>query len=265
MIAAASGARRIIGLKNQHVGFLTDAVTDEGFGAVHQAQYWLDLVALLGASNLPRPASVKREPFPLSAPSTVEKANSRRIVIHAGSGGYSRARRWPAERFAEVARQLKGAYEAEIVLVGRHEDDGESVADLLDGAALNLVGKTSLPQLADVIYHADLFVGADSGVMHIAAATGTPVVSIFGPSNADAWKPWTVGGRSVILRSGVECSPCSYVGHGIGARNGCAARTCMKLVSPDQVTHAARRLIDKDFSADIPKRSAEDKAVGGAA
>ena len=52
------------------------------------------------------------------------------------------------------------------------------------------------------------------------------------------------GSQATVLRSGVECSPCSYVGHGIGARAGCEARTCMKLVRPEQVLKAARRLLD---------------------
>ena len=129
-------------------------------------------------------------------------------------------------------------------MVGQTEDEGHLVEALLQQKPINLVDQTSLPQLADVIARADLFIGADSGVMHIAAATGTPIVSIFGPSNPEAWRPWTVDGRATVLSSHVECSPCSYVGHGIGAREGCKARTCMKLVRASQVLEAARRLLD---------------------
>ncbi len=249
LIAAASGAHRIIGLKNRHSGFLTEFLRDDGFGTRHQAQYWLDLVALLGASNSPRPAQVKRETFPTTEQWASSAGKRPRVVIHAGSGGYSRARRWLPEHFAEVARQLKDDYNAKIVLVGGREDDGHLVEQMLDFELLNLVGETTLPQLAEVIHGADLFIGSDSGVMHIAAATGTPVISIFGPSNADAWGPWPIGGQSSILRSQVECSPCSYIGHSIGAREGCAARSCMKLVCSEQVLEAARRIIDQSDNA----------------
>lgn len=235
LLAKASGAGRIIGLKNQNIGFLTDWVEDEGFGARHQAQYWLDLVALLGACGSPRPAMVKHKAMPKIA---AAKGDKPRIVIHAGSGGYSEARRWSPEGFAAVANALQQEHGAEIVLVGQPEDDADRVASRLISKPINLVGATSLPQLADVISGADLFIGADSGVMHIAAATGTPVVSIFGPSNPAAWRPWTAGANAAVLSSGVECSPCSYVGHGIGAREGCAARTCMKLLRPQQVLEA---------------------------
>lgn len=241
LIAKASGARRVVGLRNRHVSFLTDSIVDRGFGAQHQAQYWLDLVALLGANNAARPAQVRREALHCDF---LSPSSSARVVIHPGSGGYSRARRWLPERFAAVARRIKDLYDAQIIVVGTENDKGPAVSQLLSMDCVNLVGKTNLPQLADVISQADLFIGADSGVMHIAAATGTPVISIFGPSNSEAWGPWTVGTESPVLRSGVECSPCSYVGHEIGARGGCAARTCMKLVTVDQVVQSAQALLN---------------------
>ncbi len=239
LIAAASGARRIIGLQNGAAKFLTDWLPDAGFGARHQAQYWLDLVTLLGADSDARPAQVQRE----SCPVPKIQGNAPVVVMHAGSGGYSLARRWDVSKFAALARQLKSQRDAEIVIVGAAADDGGTLAAALDFPIHNLVGSTTLPQLADVIARSDLFVGADSGLMHIAAAVGTPVLSIFGPSNAQAWQPWMPGGLSAVLRSGVACSPCSYVGHNIGARDGCAARTCMKLVSPAQAEAAATDLL----------------------
>ena len=242
LLAKASGAGRIVGLKNHNIGFLTDHVEDSGFGAKHQAQYWLDLVELLGASSSARPAQVRREPLSCD---TLSSSISPKVVIHAGSGGFSKARRWIPERFAKVAQELKDGHGADIILVGQYADDSHLVEKMLSCESVNLVGMTTLPQLADVIHRADLFIGADSGVMHIAAASGTPVISIFGPSNAEAWRPWALDGQVTVLQSGVECSPCSYVGHSIGAREGCAARTCMKLVSHDQVLEVARRLLDK--------------------
>ncbi len=242
LIAKACGAKGIIGLKNQNIGFLTDSIDDAGFGALHQAQYWLELVGLLGASREPRPAQVKREPLPGDILPTGDKP---RVVIHTGSGGYSKARRWPAARFAAVARRLRQSHDAEIVLVGSQTDEPGGAGQFAGANVTNLLGRTTLPQLADVIGGADLFIGADSGVMHIAAATGTAVISIFGPSNAEAWRPWTIGTGSTVLRSGVECSPCSYVGQALGAREGCAARTCMKLVTVEQVAATAQRILDK--------------------
>jgi len=257
IIARASGASRVIGLQNSHVNFLTDSIPDRGFGAKHQAQYWLDLVGLVGADSRPRPALVHREDYVESIgfqtrPFAVNQ-NVPKVVIHAGSGGYSTARRWIPERFAEVANTLKAEQNAEIIFVGKLEDDSDEIAEMMHFEPTDLVGKTTLPQLADVIEHADLFIGADSGVMHIAASTGTPVISIFGPSNFRAWHPWAVGGRASVLTSQVECSPCSYVGHGIGAREGCEARTCMKMITSQRVLNAAYRILDNQ-----PRKLDED-------
>jgi exopolysaccharide biosynthesis WecB/TagA/CpsF family protein len=238
LIAFGSGARRRIGLENGNGWFLTERLPDQGFGAYHQAEYWLRLVALLGASSAVRPAQVASAPPPLP-PKTVP-----RVVIHAGSGGYSLARRWDAAKFAAVAERLRHERGAEIVLVGGAGDDTAAVQAQLSAPALDISGKTTLPQLVGVLHSADVFVGADSGVMHLAAAAGAPVVAVFGPSNAAAWGAWTPHGRSEIVRSAPECSPCSYVGHAIGLREGCAARTCMRMVTPEQVTAAALRLLD---------------------
>ena len=247
LIAKLSRARRVIGLGKEHVNFLTDALADTGFGSQHEAQYWLDLVALAGASSAPRPAQVHCESSAEIAAAMHKLKQGPIVVIHAGSGGYSKARRWAPGRFAEVAEQLKARYKAHIVLVGQSADDSLEVARLMNVEVINLVGKTTLPELADLLRRADLFIGADSGVMHLAAAAGAPVLSIFGPSNHEAWQPWTQArtheSRSSIQRSGVACSPCSYVGHAIGARDGCAARTCMKLVTSRQVMAAAARLL----------------------
>ena len=62
--------------------------------------------------------------------------------------------------------------------------------------------------------------------------------------------PWAVGGQATVLRSGVECSPCSYVGHAIGAREGCEARTCMKLVHSNHVLKAAKNLLSSETQTD---------------
>jgi exopolysaccharide biosynthesis WecB/TagA/CpsF family protein len=245
-IALLSGVQQRVGLQNGRGWFLTQSIPDEGFGARHQAQYWLDLVGVLGAPTTPRAAQVARESDPLPPKQGL------RIVIHPGSGGYSLARRWDVVGFARVADQLATAHDAEIVLVGSANDGGEAIRAQMKTRVHDLTGKTTLPQLAAVLQAADLFIGADSGVMHLAAAVGTPVAAIFGPSNADAWSPWSPGGRVRILRSAPPCSPCMYVEHSIGLRQGCAARTCMKMVTPEQVIAAVEQLLRGEGADTLP-------------
>lgn len=241
LIGLATGAKRRIGLDNGNGWFLTDRVSDGGFGAKHQAQYWLDLVGLLGAKTSPRSEIIGK-----AAPDSESQISNKkpRIIIHAGSGGYSTARRWDAQKFAQVADRLIEMYQAEIILVGTKDDDGLAVKTAMKHEPVDMIGKTKLDTLARLIADADLFIGADSGVMHIAAATGTPVVAVFGPSNPAAWGPWIADGKRIIVRSAPECSPCSYVGHSIGLREGCAARTCMRMVTSDDVFAAAQQILD---------------------
>jgi N-acetylglucosaminyldiphosphoundecaprenol N-acetyl-beta-D-mannosaminyltransferase len=250
-MAVASGAGRRVGLRTgRSAWFLNDGVRDRGFGALHQVRYWLRL-AEIAAGSRANPAAF------LDASLSVAESESERtlptgrrtVAIHAGSGGYSRARRWEPEKFAAVARRLIDEQAAQIVLVGTAGDDTSAVlAAMPDHAAhtINLTGQTTLTELPAVLAQCDLFIGADSGVMHMAAASGVPVVAVFGPSNHRAWHPWTPNGAHEVVRSGVTCSPCSYVGTGVGLRDGCAARTCMRLVTADEVYDAALRLINRE-------------------
>ena len=244
-IACAAGSPIRAGLENGRGFFLTHRAPDSGFGAKHQAQYWLDVVGLLGADARPRPAQVGVSADDRAWARAHLPDISPRIAVHAGSGGYSLARRWEAERFAAVADRLADDHGAQIVVVGGKQDGNDRLIAALRHPAVDLTGQTTLNQLAAVLETCDLFIGADSGVMHLAAAAGTRVIAIFGPSNHQAWHPWMPDSpaRSVVVRSGVECSPCSYVGGGVGARNGCAARTCMRLVTVEKVTAAARGVL----------------------
>jgi len=239
LIAAAARTKRRIGLQNGNGWFLTDTITDEGFGAKHEAQYWLDLAQLVNGDSEKRRTRVKIAP----PPADFDLDSRLVVVIHPGSGGYSMARRWDAEKFAQVADQLHDEMHVQIVLVGGAGDDTISVLAAMQHQPIDLTGKTSLSELAGVIQQADLFIGADSGVMHVASATDTPIIAIFGPSNHRAWRPWMPAQGSVVLRSAPECSPCSYVDHGIGLRDGCPARTCMRMVTAKQVINTAMQIL----------------------
>jgi N-acetylglucosaminyldiphosphoundecaprenol N-acetyl-beta-D-mannosaminyltransferase len=234
LLAYLSGARRRIGLDNGRGRFLTDRVTDVGFER-HHAEYWLALVSLLGADPAPRPCVVARAPFPLPDDRPY-------IVVHAGGGPYNLARRWEPQALAQAADRIAAEHGARIVLVGGAGDDSAAVrANLTTPDVLDITGQTRLPQLASVLAGARRYLGTDSGVSHLAAAVGAPAVVIFGPTSAAAWRPWDVQTPAAVVRSGVECSPCSFYGHSLGSKTGCAARTCMRLVTVDAVVDAARQ------------------------
>src|SRR5262249_41627628 len=135
-----------------------------------------------------------------------------RIALHPGGGGYSLARRWPAERYAELALALHEETSATFILVGGADEEElhQSILKMLGHPiwAASAAGATSPNQLASRLAECALFIGNDSLPMHLAAAVGIPMVAIFGPSNASAWAPWTPGKRKqslVVRRTDLAC------------------------------------------------------------
>jgi lipopolysaccharide heptosyltransferase II len=157
------------------------------------------------------------------------------VVIHPGSPGHLKC--WPAERYAQLANQLLKEYSVRVVLVG---DKGEmqvaqSIMSAIDGRATDLSGRTTLGQLAAVLQRAALFVGNDSGPMHLAAACGTMVIGLFGPTSPQRFGPY--GDRCMALRMETDCSPCM--------RDTCrrSGYRCIDRISVNDVIAAIRQMI----------------------
>lgn len=240
LLASSTGAPLLAGLDNGKGGWLTHRAPDDGFGAVHEVEYGLRAVAALGAHTFDLSLATRLDDTDRQFVASLLAAlpQGPRVAIHPGSGGYSMARRWDPVKWAAVADGLTERHGAQVILVGTPADGADSVQAAMQGPVTNLAGRTSLPQLAALLGQCDLFLGADSGVMHLATATGVAVVALFGPSNHLAWGPWTPDGRSTVVRLAVRCSPCSYVGHSVGLRDGCWHRSCMADLHPEQVLAA---------------------------
>jgi len=246
-LVRATGASVVVGLDNGHGGWLTHPVADRGFGAMREVAYWLALAKELGATatdlslHLPLNAEEQAQADALLAEAGLKPGAF--AVCHPGSGGFSLARRWEPTKFAALAATLYRRHDLPTVLVGAVDDDVAEVLTAGQSPLIDLSGRTTFRQLAGVLGRARVFVGADSGVMHLAAATRTPVVAIFGPSNHRAWAPWTPYSPSRVVRLDLPCSPCAYVGHSVGQRQGCAARTCLAELGVDQVLAAVEDIL----------------------
>ena len=133
------------------------------------------------------------------------------VGIHA-SGGRP-VKQWHAARFAEVAGALGREYDAAIVLTGAPADEAivrEVEAGIPAGVrVLNLCGQADVLELAAVLERLAVFVTGDTGPMHLAAAVGTPVVALFGPSVPERYAPRTEESR--IVRIDLPCSPCNRI------------------------------------------------------
>ncbi|MDA8189551.1 MAG: glycosyltransferase family 9 protein [Dehalococcoidales bacterium] len=263
-LAFASGAQHRVGLDNGRGWFLTRGARDHGFGHLHEVDYSLAVVDAIGASTKDRrlEVTISREDTAVAEHLLGGNAGRPIVAIHPGSGRYSLRRRWLPSRFAEVGDALAEGYGSLIAIVGGPEEAelAQEVAGRMRCRPLNLAGKTTIKRLVALLGRCDLFVGGDSGVMHLAAAAGTRVVAIFGPSNHRAWGPYFPSGslsgsgvseRGAIVRVDLPCSPCLYGHDWVGRRLANCSIECMRQVTTEMVLQEAHRLL---ATSETPER-----------
>lgn len=244
LLSMASGARQRLGIDNGRGWFLTRSVPDLGFGARHEAEYRLSVAELLdapGTLDLEFPVGDDDRARARALLAAQGLRDERFFAVYPGTGPYGPGRKWPAQRFAETARRVSAEHGMRAVIVGTDVDQAEAdyVAEALGESAVNLLGQTDLGQLAAVLECCEVLIGNDGGVGHVAAAVGTPVVTIFGPSNERSWRP--LGG--VVVAADLGCRPCFYRDFATGLPAGCATRECLSLVTVPDVVRAVRSVI----------------------
>jgi heptosyltransferase-2 len=200
-------------------------VPEQNPARMHQRFYYLDLVAALGGSP--------DDSMPALRDAGSPAPNEFQVAICPGAE-YGPAKRWPAERFLEVARHF-AAQKAKIVLLGA-AGDAEVCAELaaqLPGAE-NRAGRTTLAEFMAALAASRLAVCNDSGAMHVAAALGVPTVAIFGSTEPALTGP--LGPSARVIRHHVPCSPCFLRVCPIDF-------ACMTSISPARVIAAAEALL----------------------
>jgi ADP-heptose:LPS heptosyltransferase len=159
------------------------------------------------------------------------------VVLHPGTSDTTPHKRWSVSGYAELARALAHDTGTPVLVSAGPAADDRALADAIvaaaDGAALRAPPTPSLADLAALFAAARLYVGSDTGPMHVASLVGTPVVQLLGPTDPVENQPFE-GTPSRSLRVPVACSPC---------RRGCAAAICMQVLRPAAVIAAARELL----------------------
>jgi lipopolysaccharide heptosyltransferase II len=237
-LAYGCGARRRLSWFSASAGrpLLTDGL--DGPGHIHEVEANLRLVATLGL------APMTRYPRLQVTPAMAAAAEERLCAMGLAPGrprvgfhcfAISALRTWPAERFAHVMGALEQNPGARPLLLGSPAESAAATALLAQtsGTAVSLVGQTSLQELVAILSRLDLVICLDSGLLHLAAAVGTPTVSLFGPGEPARWRPLAEG--HVVLWRGLPCSPCRDV------RCIHATNRCMQEIEVQDVVTAARR------------------------
>lgn len=214
---------------------------------------------LLEPLDIPRPSRdaypVEMPPSPKAAQAVASRiaaagvsADAPLVVLHVSAG--NPFRRWPIESFGDVAAALVTRHQTVHVIVTSGPSEREAASHVIAHARHQLsagdqprmvdCGDFSLSELRALVDQAALYIGGDSGPMHIAATSHVPMISLYGPTLPARSEPW----RRVELRSaaievpGLECRPCD--------QRVCAPGDfrCLLRIQPGQVIEMAERLVD---------------------
>ncbi len=257
-IALGSGAPIRVGLDNGRGTFLTHAERDGGFGRICEGAYWARLIRVLAlahhcvASNdqIHGHLSIYKEAIAENQTAELLRGAERPIVaVHHGLGGWIPSRAWRPGGYAEVIEIVQERFDGTILLISGPEERHAAleIASLTATPVRILAGETDVPVLIAVLNQCDLYVGPDSGPMHLAEALGTPVVSLWGPTNERAWGPCPEIGSSpaITVRAADRPRPTLYVGHAMGDVH---RASDLGSLDPVRVADAATELLERTGS-----------------
>jgi heptosyltransferase-1 len=250
LVAWLSGAHRRIGFARPAAREINPWLQTElvASRAMHRVDRYLELLRPLGVEQ----PAVR---FGLSIPSAAgakaaelasrPELRSGYVALNPGAGWDSK--RWPIERYAEVARSLSTRGMPSVVTWGGEQERlwAETIAQQSGGAAI-VAPPTSLLELTAVLQSARMFVGSDTGPLHLAAAVGTPCVALFGASRAAACGPY--GRGHVTLQQSLDESP--------GRKKQGADNWAMRQIEASAVAAECERLLSNPRLVDLRRNAA---------
>jgi heptosyltransferase-2 len=189
----------------------------EGGGLKHEVQRNTDVIRFLGGAvaheQLELWTSKEDETFADRVLESFRVANGEPLFAFAPSGGHSPLKQWPARNFARMGLYLRERFGGRLLIFGEdgEKELGREFEVSLGDSAIDLIGKTTLRQMAALLKRCRLFIGNDAGPMHVASAMNVPVVALFGSSCAHRFSPWN--GPHQIINLELPCAPCFQSGH----------------------------------------------------
>jgi heptosyltransferase-2 len=197
------------------------------------------LMAIRNARHV-GPASAATSDDSTEVASVIEPfADAKDPVIVMAPGSVWKTKMWTKEGFIETGRQLSASRGSIVVIMGSKDESAlcQEIASQIPNS-VSLAGRTSLYESAQLLAVADLLVCNDSGAMHLGAAAGVPIVSVFGPTVLEfGYRPWAT--NATVVQTQLVCRPCGAHGSRLcplGHHN------CMKLIDPAAVVAAAENV-----------------------
>ena len=181
------------------------------FTGIHETTRNLDV---LDKAGIPTP--IKTTTFSVTAEDkkwaanflTAHQMGEERPLIAIHPGSPIPLKRWMPERYAELADWLIARKRAKILFVGVADEIPiiTEIQRLMQAESINIAGRTTLTQLASILHISNVFIGNDSGPMHLAAAVGTPTIGLYGPGDPTRFGP--VGTKCRTIQRKTDCPPC---------------------------------------------------------
>lgn len=239
LLSFAARAQHKIGFSSpgQHRHHVYDSVVPHS-AQCHELENFRQLAACLGVVGQSSPYLT---PVP---PAGVVLPRKPYAVLHMFPGGYrSHMKMWPEENWRELVQALLSRGFSIILSGGPadHEANAHFIRSVGDNSLVNLAG-SSLTVTAEVLRQATITISVNTGVMHLAAALGAPLVSLQGPTSTLRWGAVARPGRLVSLSSQRACAPCLH----LGFEYACQGNSCMRDISVATVLNAVDRLFTKE-------------------
>jgi len=243
LITLFSKAKLKVGYKTKYKNFIYHIKLPRSLkeGYFHSVENHINLVKALGVEVKSLPPLY----LPKAQKTEVEKVKkfieenglggSKIITIHISAG--NAFRNWGVDNIVQLTNLLAQRPDVKIILIGTSEDQKaeEEILNKSTSSLLSLVGSLNLREVKELISHSSLFVGPDSGPMHIAASTSTPIVALFGPNLPAFNAPWQA--KAFVVEKELDCRPCKQ-------RN-CVYEDfrCLRSIEPEEVYQACLRFI----------------------
>lgn len=174
----------------------------------------------------------------------------RHSVIALFPGASAAYKTWPLKKFVELANRLSQHSKVKFIICGSRADEpiANALARSINGPVVNLAGKTSLTQLAAVLECSDLYIGNDTGPLHMATAVGTPTLGIMGGGHFGRFYPYGDLNRHRMVFKKMDCYGCNWK---------CIYDTtrCIQDITVDDVWREAQRMMEE---VGLPSRAARD-------
>ena len=156
------------------------------------------------------------------------------IIIHPGTSKFGSYKQWPPLNYALLGDMILDTYEANVVFTWGPYEFGvvKEILKKMKHEAIPACETRSIKQLIELIKRASLFIGGDTGPLHIASTLDIPVVGIYGPKDPEIYGPYN--GKAIVIKKDVPCSPCR--------KRTCGDPICMSSILPEDVFLGVKEL-----------------------